>query len=162
MRIGQGIDVHAFDDQSARSLRLAGVEIPEGPPLAGHSDGDAVLHAVTDALLGAVAAGDLGVLVGVDRPETAGADSAVFLDEALALVTAQGWVISNLDVTVIAQRPRLSAHREAMRARLAELLGVAQDGVSLKATTTDHLGFIGRDEGIACTVVVLLREMPPR
>lgn len=156
MRIGQGIDVHAFDATSDRPLRLAGVTIAESPPLAGHSDADVVLHALTDAVLGAAAAGDLGSLVGVDRPDTADADSAEFVVLAVQRVHALGWVVGNADITVVAQRPRLSDHREAMRERVATLLGVHVDAVSVKATTTDRLGFIGRGEGIACSVVVLL------
>lgn len=155
-RIGQGVDVHAFDPSAARGLVLGGVEIPSATPLAGHSDADVVLHAVVDALLGAAAAGDLGSLVGVDRPDTAGADSAGFVALALQHVIAGGWVVGNVDVTVIAQRPRLVAHRDAMRSRLAELLAVPVDAVSIKATTTDHLGFTGRGEGIACLATAML------
>ena len=156
MRIGQGTDVHAFDVKADRPLRLGGVPIHGATPLAGHSDADVVLHALTDAVLGAAAAGDLGSLVGVDRPETAGADSAAFLEQAVQQVAALGWAVGNADVTVLAQAPRLSPHREAMRARVAELLGVAVGAVSVKATTTDRLGFLGRGDGIACTAVVLL------
>jgi 2-C-methyl-D-erythritol 2,4-cyclodiphosphate synthase len=156
IRVGQGVDIHAFDPDAGPPLRLAGVDIPEGPALAGHSDADVVLHALVDALLGAAAAGDLGDLVGVDQPATAGADSATFVRQALHRVAGLGWRPGNVDLTVLAQRPRLSPHRDRMRARLAELLGVGEDAVSLKATSTDHLGFIGRAEGIACTAVVLL------
>lgn len=160
-RIGQGVDVHAFDQGAGRPLRLGGVEIPEGPPLAGHSDADVVLHALVDALLGAAALGDLGSLVGVDEPGTAGADSAGFVTAALDLVGGEGYAVGNVDVTVIAQRPRLAGHREAMRGRIADLLGVDVGAVSLKATTTDRLGFIGRGEGIACTAVALLVAAVP-
>jgi 2-C-methyl-D-erythritol 2,4-cyclodiphosphate synthase len=156
MRIGQGIDVHAFDEGSDRTLRLGGVDIPGSPALAGHSDADVVLHAIADAVLGAVAAGDLGTLVGVDEPQTRGADSGAFVVAAVAEARARGWVPGNVDVTVVAQRPRLGPHRGAMRGRVAELLGLPDDAVSVKATTTDRLGFIGRGEGIACTAIVLL------
>ncbi|HUG84482.1 MAG TPA: 2-C-methyl-D-erythritol 2,4-cyclodiphosphate synthase [Euzebya sp.] len=156
MRIGQGIDVHAFDPTADRPLRLGGVHIDGATPLAGHSDADVVLHAVTDALLGAAGAGDLGSLVGVDQPGTAGADSATFVTLAVNRVAEMGWAVGNIDVTVVAQRPRLSGHREAMRASVAALLDVAVDAVSVKATTTDRLGFIGRGEGIACMAIVLL------
>lgn len=156
MRIGQGIDVHAFDPASDRPLRLGGVAIDGATPLAGHSDADVVLHAVTDALLGAAGAGDLGSLVGVDQPDTAGADSAAFVTLAVRRVAEMGWDVGNIDVTVVAQQPRLADHREAMRDRLAALLGVAVGAVSVKATTTDRLGSIGRGEGIACTAIVLL------
>lgn len=157
MRIGQGIDVHAFDPASDRALRLGGIPIAGGTPLAGHSDADVVLHAITDAVLGAAGAGDLGSLVGVDQPGTAGADSATFLALALTRVAEMGWAVGNVDVTVVAQQPRLSDHRDAMRERVAQLLGVGVGAVSVKATTTDRLGFIGRAEGIACMAVILLR-----
>jgi len=157
VRIGQGIDAHAFaENQAGRTLRLGGVDIPGAPGLDGHSDADAVLHAVTDALLGAAGLGDLGALFGSDDPRYAGADSAVFVREALARVDAAGWAVGNLDCTVVAQRPRLAEHLPAMRARLAELLAVEAAAVSVKATSTDGLGFTGRGEGIACLAVVLL------
>lgn len=156
VRIGQGVDVHAFDPSPARVLRLGGVTIPDAPGLAGHSDADVVLHALVDALLGAAAAGDLGELVGVDLPGTEGADSATFVAQALDRIGGAGWAVGNVDVTVLAQRPRLSGHRDAMRARVAELLGVDVGAVSIKASTTDRLGFVGRAEGIACTAVALL------
>ena len=156
VRIGQGVDVHAFDPSPARVLRLGGVTIPDAPGLAGHSDADVVLHALVDALLGAAALGDLGELVGVDLPATEGADSARFVAQALDRIGAAGWAVGNVDVTVLAQRPRLSGHREAMRRRVAELLGLDVGAVSVKASTTDRLGFVGRAEGIACTAVALL------
>lgn len=156
MRIGHGIDVHAFDLDGDRPLRLGGVTIPGGPSLQGHSDADVVLHALTDALLGAVAGGDLGTLVGVDEPPTQGADSSVFVHQVRDIVTRHGFAIANVDLTVIAQRPRLGPHRQAMRARIADLLEFAADRVSVKATTTDHLGFVGRGEGITCFATVLL------
>jgi 2-C-methyl-D-erythritol 2,4-cyclodiphosphate synthase len=156
MRVGQGVDVHAFADEEGRPLRLGGVTIPDGPGLAGHSDADVVLHAVVDALLGAAGLGDLGELVGTDQPDTAGADSAGFVALALQRLTAAGLQVGNVDVTVLAQRPRLAPHREAMRVRIAELLDLAPDAVSVKATTTDGLGFVGRVEGIACTAIALL------
>ncbi len=158
MRIGQGIDIHAFDEALDRPLRLGGVVIPDGPALAGHSDADVVLHALTDALLGAVAAGDLGSLVGVDLPDTAEADSAGFVSLAVQRLIDRSLRVANVDLTVIAQRPRLSPYREAIRHRIADLLAISQDRVSVKATTTDRLGFIGRGEGVACAVVVLLQD----
>lgn len=156
MRIGQGLDVHAVDAALGRPLVLGGVIIPGAPALAGHSDADVVLHALVDALLGAAGAGDLGSMVGVDLPGTAGADSAAFVREAVQVVHRAGWVLGNADVTVVAQRPRLSPHRAAMRERIAELLGCATPQVSVKATTTDRIGAIGRGEAVACTAVVLL------
>ena len=156
VRIGQGIDAHAFTDDAGRSLRLGGVEIPGGPGLQGHSDADVVLHAVVDALLGAAGLGDLGGLVGVDEPETAGASSRGFLTQARQQLSAAGWTPGNVDVTLIAQRPRLAPHCPAIRAQLAADLSVAESAVSVKATTTDGLGWTGRGEGIAALAVVLV------
>jgi 2-C-methyl-D-erythritol 2,4-cyclodiphosphate synthase len=154
LRIGQGLDVHPFGDDPERPLVLAGVTVPGAPGLAGHSDADVVAHAVADALLGACALGDLGSRFGVDRPEVAGAESIALLRDVVADVAAAGYAVGNVDVTVLAQRPRLAAHREAMRARLADALDVEVSDVSLKATTTDHLGAIGRAEGIAALAVL--------
>ncbi|MFU8841465.1 MAG: 2-C-methyl-D-erythritol 2,4-cyclodiphosphate synthase [Nitriliruptoraceae bacterium] len=156
IRIGQGVDVHAFADDADRPLVLCGIEVPGGPGLAGHSDGDAGLHAIADALLGAAALGDLGSRFGVDRPETAGADSAALLAEVVADVAAAGWAVGNLDVTLVAQRPRLAPHREAMRARVAEVCHLDVGAVSVTFTTTDHLGAVGRGEGIVGLAVCLL------
>jgi 2-C-methyl-D-erythritol 2,4-cyclodiphosphate synthase len=149
VRVGSGLDVHAFASED-RPLILAGVTIPDAPGLAGHSDADVVAHAVADALLGAAALGDLGQRFGVDAPELAGADSLELLAEVVAEVTATRDTIAHVDVTVIAQRPRLASHREAMRANLARSLGVDLGAVSVKFTTTDRLGSIGRGEGVAC------------
>ncbi|MGH9456469.1 MAG: 2-C-methyl-D-erythritol 2,4-cyclodiphosphate synthase [Thermoanaerobaculia bacterium] len=154
MRIGQGIDVHPF--ATARPLVLGGLRIADSGGLAGHSDADAVLHAVTDALLGAVAAGDIGSYFPSDDPRWKGADSAIFVREAARIVAERGFVIANLDVTVIAERPRLAPHRDAIRDSLATILAVSPDRVSLKATTTDHLGFLGRGEGLAAIAIVLV------
>lgn len=156
MRVGQGIDVHAFDPSLVRPLRIAGVEITEGPPLAGHSDADVALHALVDALLGAAALGDLGSLIGIDQPETLGQDSSAFVSKAVALVNGAGLRVSNIDLTILAQRPRLSPYRLRMRQRIAELTTSPLDRVSVKLTTTDHLGFIGRAEGICGMATVLL------
>jgi 2-C-methyl-D-erythritol 2,4-cyclodiphosphate synthase len=157
LRIGSGFDVHPFGDDEDRPLVLGGVEVPGAPGLAGHSDADVATHAVADALLGACALGDLGSRFGVDRPTLAGADSLQLLATVVADVAATGYRVGNLDLTIVAQRPRLAAHREAMRANLARVLQVAPGRVSVKATTTDHLGTIGRGEGVAawatCTVV---------
>lgn len=149
VRVGTGLDVHPFADEP-RPLVLAGVTIPDAPGLAGHSDADVVAHAVTDALLGAVALGDLGSRFGVDTPELAGADSLDLLRAAVADVRDAGWEVGNVDAVIVAQRPRLAPHRDVMRERLAAALGVGVDAVSLKSTTTDRLGTIGRGEGIAC------------
>jgi 2-C-methyl-D-erythritol 2,4-cyclodiphosphate synthase len=154
IRIGQGIDVHAFEE--GRPLILGGVRIADRGGLAGHSDADAVLHAITDALLGSVAAGDIGSYFPSEDPRWKGTESRLFLDEASRIVTDGGWKIANLDVTVIAQKPKLAAHRDPMRSAIASILNLGLDQVSVKATTTDHLGFTGRQEGIAALAVVLL------
>jgi 2-C-methyl-D-erythritol 2,4-cyclodiphosphate synthase len=156
VRIGQGMDVHPFSEDPARRLVLGGVPIPDAPGLAGHSDADVVLHALADALLGAAGLGDIGALFGTCAPEYEGADSQVFLAGALARVHDAGWRVGNVDLTIVAERPRLAGARDAIASSLARLLGAASDAVNVKATTTDGLGFVGRGEGIACTVVVLL------
>lgn len=155
-RVGNGLDVHPFTDDDSRRLVLAGVTIDGAPGLAGHSDADVVAHATADAILGALALGDLGSRFGVDAPELAGADSMELLATVVADAQDREYRIGNLDVTVIAQSPRLSPHRDAMRQRLAEVLGVPAGDVSVKATTTDRLGALGRSEGIACWATVLL------
>ena len=152
MRVGQGIDVHAFDEN--RPLILGGVRISERGGLAGHSDADAVLHAIVDALLGAAGAGDIGEHFPSDDARWKDADSAVFLAEARRIVGEAE--IANVDVTIIAQRPKLGPFREPMRDNIARLLDVDASRVNVKATTTDHLGFLGRGEGICAMVVVLL------
>jgi 2-C-methyl-D-erythritol 2,4-cyclodiphosphate synthase len=160
MRVGQGLDVHAFSDDPARPLVLGGVVIPGGPGLAGHSDADVVLHAVVDALLGAAGLGDIGSLVGVDAPSTAGASSQGFVRAAADRLRVAGWAPVNLDCTVVAARPRLAPHRVAMAAATAALLGLPPDAVHVKATSTDGLGFTGRGEGIAALAVALIERRP--
>ncbi len=155
MRIGYGYDVHRTEP--GRPLVLAGVTIPEAPfGLTGHSDADAVLHAVADACLGALALGDIGQHFPDTDPVWADADSADLLARVVALVAERDWHVGNVDVTVIAERPRLAPHIEAMRRRLAEVLNCAPDGASVKATTHEGLGSLGRAEGIAVHAVVLL------
>jgi len=160
VRIGNGIDVHAFADPGAAgassSIVLAGVTIPSAAPLAGHSDADVVAHALIDALLGAAGLGDIGSRFGVDDPRLDGADSMVLLAEAVADLGVAGWSTANVDVTVVAARPRIAPHRDAMRQRLAETLGIDVAAVSVKATTTDGLGSMGRGEGIAAWAVALI------
>jgi 2-C-methyl-D-erythritol 2,4-cyclodiphosphate synthase len=156
VRIGSGLDVHAFSDDPARQLVLAGVRVADGPGLAGHSDADVVAHAAADALLGAAAMGDLGRRFGTDDAAIAGADSLDLLTMVVADVVAAGWRMGNLDVTVVAQRPRLSPHRDAMRSNLARCLEVDIANVSVKFTTTDHLGSLGRGEGIGAWATCLL------
>lgn len=157
LRVGNGLDVHAFCDDPTRALVLAGLTIPDAPGLAGHSDADVVAHAAADALLGAAARGDLGARFGVSDPELAGVASVTLLEGVAGDLRASGWDLVNLDATVVAARPRLAPHRSAMRKRLAEALGVDSAVVSVKLTTTDGLGAVGRGEGIACWVTCLLR-----
>lgn len=156
MRVGQGIDVHPFSGDDHRPLVLCGVTIPGSPGLAGHSDADVGAHAVADALLGALALGDLGSWFGVDRPELADADSMQLLRSVVDRVMFEGWRLGNLDLTVVAQRPRLADHRDAMRVNLGRVLDADLSEVGIGLTTTDRLGAIGRGEGIAATAVVLL------
>ena len=154
IRIGQGIDVHPFDEK--RPLILGGVRVAEKGGLAGHSDADVVLHAVTDALLGAAGAGDIGMYFPSDDPQWKNADSARFVREAKSVVTEMEAEISNVDVTIIAEKPRIAPHREAIAAKIASLLDLPRGHVNVKATTTDHLGFLGRGEGICAMAVVLI------
>jgi 2-C-methyl-D-erythritol 2,4-cyclodiphosphate synthase len=161
VRIGSGIDVHAFDTQRATdaSIVLAGVRIPSKAALVGHSDADVVAHAAIDALLGAAGLGDIGMRFGVDDPALRGADSMALLGTIVAEVADAGWQVGNLDVTVVAAEPRVGPHREAMRDALADVLAVARPAVSVKATTTDGLGSIGRAEGVAAWAVCLLESI---
>jgi 2-C-methyl-D-erythritol 2,4-cyclodiphosphate synthase len=154
IRVGQGIDVHAFDE--SRPLILGGVRISDTAGLAGHSDADAVLHAVTDALLGAAGAGDIGQYFPSSDPRWKDADSAVFIREARRVVAEMEAEIANVDVTVIAERPKLAPFRDAMAAKIAKLLDLPAGRVNVKFTTTDGLGFTGRGEGICAMAVVAL------
>lgn len=159
-RIGQGYDVHAL--VPARALIVGGVTIPYPMGLLGHSDADVLLHAVTDALFGAAALGDIGRHFPDTDDRWRGADSRVLLREALARVRAAGYDVVNLDCTVIAQAPRMAPHIAAMVAHLAADLQVAPGQVNVKAKTNERLGFEGRGEGIAAQAVVLLRERADR
>jgi 2-C-methyl-D-erythritol 2,4-cyclodiphosphate synthase len=154
MRIGQGFDAHAF--RAGGRLVLGGVEIPWARSLEAHSDGDVVLHAVCDALLGAAGLGDIGVHFPPGDPAYRDIDSRLLLRRSLALVAGERYRIVNIDVTVIAQAPRLAPYVEVMRANIAEDLQVDTRAVNIKATTTEHLGFTGREEGIAALAVILL------
>lgn len=156
IRIGQGLDVHPFD--MSRPLILGGVKISETGGLAGHSDADAVLHAVTDAILGATGSGDIGQYFPSTDERWRDADSAVFVRQALSIVEELEAEIANVDITIVAQQPKLSPHRDAIVASVAKLLGLPQGHVNVKATTTDHLGFIGRGEGICAMAVVLIQK----
>ena len=150
-RIGQGFDAHRFGPGDA--VMLCGVKIAHDQGLVGHSDADAGLHALTDALLGAIGAGDIGDHFPPSDPQWKGADSGVFLRHAAALVAARGGAIVNVDVTLICEAPKIKPHREAMRARIAELLDLPVQRVSVKATTTEQMGFTGRQEGLAAQAV---------
>jgi len=154
MRIGQGFDVHAFAE--GRKLILGGVQVPYERGLAGHSDADVLIHALCDALLGAAALGDIGMHFPDTDPAYKGADSRVLLREVARKLAAAGWRIVNVDTTVIAQAPRLAPHVPAMVANLAADLGLAASAVSVKATTTERLGFTGRGEGIAAQAIALI------
>jgi 2-C-methyl-D-erythritol 2,4-cyclodiphosphate synthase len=154
MRIGQGFDVHAL--VAGRPLIIGGVEIPYHLGLAGHSDADVLLHAVCDALLGAAALGDIGQHFPDTDPQYQGCDSRVLLRAVVALLQARGWVVANLDSTIIAQAPKMASHIPAMRAVLAADCGVSVDSVSVKAKTAERLGLVGRGEGIVAEVVVLI------
>ena len=160
IRVGQGFDVHAFGDGDA--VTLCGVSIPHPRGLSGHSDADVGLHALTDALLGAIASGDIGQHFPPSDPQWQGADSAIFLEHAVQLVGDAGFAISNADITLICERPKIGPHATAMRARVAALCGLEVEAVSVKATTTERLGFCGREEGIAAMASVCLIGMPPR
>jgi len=153
-RVGVGFDAHRFAPN--RTLRLCGVTIPHELGLIGHSDADVALHALCDALLGALALGDIGQHFPDTDPRYKDADSSTFLKAVMALVREEGWQVNNVDITIIAQAPRLAPYRDAMRNRIAELLGIEIDSVSVKATTTDQMGFVGRKEGIAAIAVVSL------
>lgn len=158
MRIGHGYDVHAFGDGD--HIMLCGVRIAHQNGLMAHSDGDVALHALTDALLGALALGDIGHHFPDDDPAFEGADSRQLLRQVMVLVKARGFVMGNADLTIIAQAPKLATHIAAMRKNLSEDLGGDIDLINVKATTTETLGFVGREEGIAVHAVVLLKESP--
>jgi 2-C-methyl-D-erythritol 2,4-cyclodiphosphate synthase len=154
VRIGQGFDAHQLVPD--RKLVLGGVEVPFDLGLEGHSDGDVLFHAACDAILGALAEGDLGRHFPSSDEGLRGIDSRILLERVAELMRGRSFSIGNLDATLIAQAPRLAPHQEAMRKNLAEVLGSPLDRINLKVTSTDHLGAIGRQEGMAALVVVLL------
>ncbi len=156
IRVGQGFDVHAFGPGD--HVRLGGVEIPHPRGLVAHSDGDVIIHALCDALLGAAGLDDIGAHFPDTDPKWKDADSRALLRECVAKLAAHGFAPSNADVTLIAQAPRVAPHIDAMRANLAADLGIEAGAVSVKATTTEKLGAIGRGEGIAATAVVLITD----
>jgi 2-C-methyl-D-erythritol 2,4-cyclodiphosphate synthase len=157
MRVGIGYDSHRFDP--ARRLVLGGIEIPDTPGLAGHSDADAVAHAIADAILGAAALGDIGSHFPPDDDRWKDADSMTLLASVNALVGEENFQVVNVDVTVVCERPRIGPHAEAMRARLADVLGIAPANVSVKGKSNEGMGWIGRGEGLGALAVALVARM---
>jgi 2-C-methyl-D-erythritol 2,4-cyclodiphosphate synthase len=153
-RVGLGFDAHPFDPD--RPLRLGGIDLPGSPGLTGHSDGDALLHAISDAILGAASLPSLGELFSDRDPAWKGADSAGFVKKAVSLALARGWRVGNVDAVVIAEAPKIAPHATAMRSRIAALLGVDESAVSVRGTSTNGLGFPGRGEGLSAMAVVLM------
>ena len=159
MRAGTGYDIHRFrTDATASTLRLGGVEVPGAPQLEGHSDGDALIHAIIDAVLGAAGEGDIGSHFPSDEPATAGIDSRELLTRVVRLIAARGFRVHNVDATVIAERPRLRPHLTAMRDSIARTVGVEPSAVNVKATTNEGLGELGAGDAIAAMAVALLEE----
>lgn len=156
IRIGHGYDVHALAD--GLRLVLCGVEIEHTKGCVAHSDGDVAIHAICDALLGALALGDIGKLFPDSDARYKGIDSTLLLKHVVELVSSKGYAISNIDCTIAMQRPKLRPHIDNMRKCLAEVVGIAVDRVSVKATTTEHLGFEGREEGVSATAVTILMK----
>ena len=159
LRIGQGYDVHAF--QPGDHVMLGGVRIAHTQAVRAHSDGDVLLHAICDALLGAAGLGDIGMHFPDTDPRWRGADSRALLRHVQTLLAGHGCSVVNVDVTVLADAPRLGKHREAMRANIATDLGVASERINIKATTSERLGFIGREEGLACHAIALVEVGGP-
>ncbi|MSR13032.1 MAG: 2-C-methyl-D-erythritol 2,4-cyclodiphosphate synthase [Gammaproteobacteria bacterium] len=160
MRIGQGIDAHKF--RGGDHVVLGGVTIPFERGLAAHSDGDVLIHAICDALLGAAGLGDIGKHFPDSSQEFKGIDSRILLRRVGELIVKAGYGISNIDATVICERPRIAPHATLMCTRIAEDLNLAREQVSIKGTTTESMGFTGRAEGIAATAVALIENLPPR
>lgn len=157
-RTGMGFDVHAFDDEGgATHIRLCGFDVPYDRKLKGHSDADVGLHALTDAILGAIGEGDIGLHFPPSNMDFKNMDSAIFLHHAMDLLRAKGCVLVNADITLICERPKIGDYREAIRARVAEILEICIDRVNIKATTTEKLGFTGRKEGIAAQAAVSVK-----
>lgn len=154
LRVGTGYDVHAF--AADRALILGGVDIPHERGLLGHSDADVLAHAISDALLGAIREGDIGKLFPDTDPKYKDADSLMLLSSVASLVREKGFEIVDVDSVIMAQAPKLSPYREDMRKNLAEAMGVSVDAIGVKATTTESLGFVGREEGIAAQAVALI------
>ena len=162
MRIGAGYDVHRFGDRAVTSIKLGGINVPHDKNIEAHSDGDVVIHAICDALLGALALGDIGQHFPDSDDRFEGVDSRELLRACYQKIKAQGYQLGNVDVTIIAQTPRVAAYAPSMREVLATDLESAIDQVSIKATTTERLGFLGRSEGLAAEAVVLLHQVAQR
>ncbi len=156
IRIGNGYDIHRLTQD--KPLILGGIEIPHSLGLLGHSDADVLTHAIMDAMLGALSLGDIGHYFPPSDPQWQGANSLVLLEQVHKLIGDQGWSISNLDSTIVAEKPKLKPHLKAMRDRLGEILNLSSDRVSIKATTNEKLGPVGREEGICAYAVVLLMK----
>jgi 2-C-methyl-D-erythritol 2,4-cyclodiphosphate synthase len=156
LRVGQGFDVHAFTDGDF--VMLGGVKVPHSQGILAHSDGDVLLHAVCDALLGAASLGDIGMHFPDTDARWRGADSRTFVRHVHTLLAERGYEVVNVDTTVLVQAPRLGKHREAMRANIAADLHIDIDRVNVKATTTENLGFIGRAEGLACQAIATIQK----
>lgn len=154
IRVGHGFDVHALAD--GLRLVICGVEIEHTKGCVAHSDGDVAIHAICDSLLGALALGDIGKLFPDSDPQFKGIDSRKLLKHVVDIITKKGYTISNIDCTIAMQRPKLRPHIDTMRERLAEVIGIDVDRISVKATTTEHLGFEGREEGVSATAVALI------
>lgn len=157
IRVGIGFDVHAFTDGDF--IMLAGVRIAHERGVRAHSDGDVVIHALCDALLGAAGLGDIGMHFPDSDPQWRGVAGAVLLERVLAMLLARGFEPVNVDVTILAERPRIAPHREVMRRRLAEMLELPPEVVNIKATTTEQLGLIGRGEGLAAQAIALVESL---
>lgn len=158
MRVGIGYDIHRFRADGDGALRLGGIEIAEAPCLDGHSDGDALIHAIIDALLGAAGEGDIGKHFPPGDPSTKGIDSRELLKRVHRLISARGYEVNNLDATVVAERPRLSGYIDKMRESIAIILGVNISAVSVKATTNEGMGEVGAGQAISVTAVALIEE----
>lgn len=156
IRIGNGYDIHQL--VANRPLILGGVNIPHQLGLLGHSDADVLTHAIMDALLGALGMGDIGHYFPPSDPKWKGADSLVLLEQVMEIIQSEGWQIGNIDSTVVAEQPKLKPHLNSMRSKLAETLAIEIDQISIKATTNEKLGPVGREEGICAYAVVLLRQ----
>ncbi len=156
IRVGLGFDAHPF--ALSGELKLGGIVIPHGVGLEGHSDGDALMHAITDAILGAAGHGSIGDHFPPTDPQWKGADSAAFLERAQDLARERGFVVGNIDATVIAEAPRIAPHAAKIRTRIADILGIDPETVNVRGTSTNRLGFPGRGEGVAAMAVVLLNR----